>query len=164
MTRPIIARIPWVGLKSNIHTFPCSRSPNISFFSMSRVGRRHFISRSPELYAETQNGQGNYILKCAMILSKCTKKLIISLPGEKISEEDLHWYTRHRWLWAAHFIFGFDDDFNLTRISRFNEEKELSKRYVDFDLQQLVRVAVSVCEGAQSCALLSLGTCNIIIC
>ncbi|OQD85562.1 hypothetical protein PENSOL_c100G07758 [Penicillium solitum] len=34
---------------------------------MSRVGRRHFISRSPELYAETQNGQ-----------------------GEKISEEDLH--------------------------------------------------------------------------
>ncbi|CAI7624832.1 unnamed protein product [Penicillium palitans] len=65
-----------------------------------------------------------------MISSKRTKKLIVSLPGEKISEEDLHRYTRHRWL--------------------FNEEKELSKRYVDFDLQQLVRVAVSVCEGAQS--------------
>ncbi|KAJ6143525.1 Aminoglycoside phosphotransferase [Penicillium samsonianum] len=74
---------------------------------MSRLGRRHFISHSPELYAETQNGQ-----------------------GEKIPEEDLHRYTRHRWL--------------------FNEEKELSERYVEFDLEQLVQVAVSVCEGAQS--------------
>ncbi|KAJ5511951.1 Aminoglycoside phosphotransferase [Penicillium expansum] len=53
------------------------------------------------------------------------------LPGEKISRQALHRYTRHRWL--------------------FNEEKELSKRYVEFDLQQLLQVAVSVCEGAQFC-------------
>ncbi|KGO74645.1 Aminoglycoside phosphotransferase [Penicillium italicum] len=77
----------------------------MKFFSASRLGRQLC---SPELYAETQNGQ-----------------------DENISEEDLHRYTRHRWL--------------------FNEEKELSKRYVEFDLQQLVQVAISVCEGAQFC-------------
>lgn len=48
----------------------------------------------------------------------------------------------------------------MTQILRFNEEKELSKRYVEFDLQQLVQVAISSCEGAQSCVLLSLSTCN----
>ncbi|KAJ9322920.1 hypothetical protein DTO027B5_2962 [Paecilomyces variotii] len=50
---------------------------------------------------------------------------------EKISEEDLYRYTKHRWL--------------------FNEKNELSNRYVEFNLQQLIKVAVDTCNGAQSC-------------
>lgn len=40
-----------------------------------------------------------------------------------------------------------------SRHSRFNEQNELSKCYVKFNLQQLVKAAVNVCEGAQYCAL-----------
>ncbi|KAJ5508001.1 phosphotransferase enzyme family protein [Penicillium freii] len=57
---------------------------------------------------------------------------------EKASEEELFQYTRHRWL--------------------FNEKNELSNRYVKFNLQELVKVAVNACDGAQSCALSSLTT------
>ncbi|KKK16417.1 hypothetical protein ARAM_006369 [Aspergillus rambellii] len=35
--------------------------------------------------------------------------------------------------------------------SRFNEERELSKRYLKFNLQQLLNVAINVCDGAQYC-------------
>ncbi|BDD62159.1 hypothetical protein MAP00_007142 [Monascus purpureus] len=51
---------------------------------------------------------------------------------EKITEEDLFKHTRHRWL--------------------FNEREELSKRYVRFNLQQLINVAVKASKGAQYCA------------
>ncbi|PKY04219.1 hypothetical protein P168DRAFT_297132 [Aspergillus campestris IBT 28561] len=34
---------------------------------------------------------------------------------------------------------------------RFNEQRELSKRYVRFNLQHLLDVAVNVCEGARHC-------------
>ncbi|KZF21169.1 phosphotransferase enzyme family protein [Xylona heveae TC161] len=50
---------------------------------------------------------------------------------EKILEEVLFQYTRHRWL--------------------FNEKAELSKRYLKFNLQQLIGAAVNVCEGARCC-------------
>ncbi|KAL2808319.1 phosphotransferase enzyme family protein [Aspergillus granulosus] len=49
----------------------------------------------------------------------------------RILEDDLYRYTRHRWL--------------------FNEQTELSKRYLKFNLQGLIDVAVSVCEGARYC-------------
>lgn len=39
---------------------------------------------------------------------------------------------------------------------RFNEKNELSDRYVKFNLQELIKVAVKTCNGAQSCATLSL--------
>ncbi|OQE94820.1 hypothetical protein PENNAL_c0003G02277 [Penicillium nalgiovense] len=107
MAMQISSRISWANWKTNIHAFSYYRPQHMSFFASSRLGQ-HYVPRSPELYTETQNGK-----------------------DEKITEQDLHRYTRHRWL--------------------FNEEKELSNRYVDFDLQQLVRVAVDVCEGAQPC-------------
>ena len=54
-------------------------------------------------------------------------------PDEKISKEDaLYRYTRHRWL--------------------FNEQNELSRRYLKFDLQQLTDTAASVIDGARYCA------------
>ncbi|KAE8344995.1 kinase-like domain-containing protein [Aspergillus arachidicola] len=50
---------------------------------------------------------------------------------ERISEEDLYRYTRRRWL--------------------CNEQKELSKRYVRFDLQELIRAALDVSDGSRYC-------------
>lgn len=62
MTMRIISRIRWINWKSDTRVraraFPCSRAQNMSLFTTSRLGRRHC---SPELYAETQHGQGNYI-------------------------------------------------------------------------------------------------------
>ncbi|KAL3482146.1 kinase-like domain-containing protein [Aspergillus californicus] len=63
-----------------------------------------------------------------------TPELYVEKPNglEQVhSEEDLFRYTKHRWL--------------------FNEERELSKRYLKFDLQALVRVAVTACDGAHHC-------------
>lgn len=39
----------------------------------------------------------------------------------------------------------------FNRKPRFNEKNELSNRYVEFNLQQLIKVAVNTCNGAQSC-------------
>ncbi|KAL2815183.1 phosphotransferase enzyme family protein [Aspergillus granulosus] len=50
---------------------------------------------------------------------------------ERILEEDLYHYTRHRWL--------------------FNEQTELSKRHVWFNLWRLIDVAVNCCDGARYC-------------
>ncbi|OJJ37932.1 hypothetical protein ASPWEDRAFT_39644 [Aspergillus wentii DTO 134E9] len=50
---------------------------------------------------------------------------------ERVTEEDLYRYRKHRWL--------------------FNEQHELLKRYVKFNLQQLIKVAVGVSDGARSC-------------
>ncbi|OAX81715.1 hypothetical protein ACJ72_03935 [Emergomyces africanus] len=48
------------------------------------------------------------------------------------TEEDMFTYRRHRWL--------------------FNEKKELGRRYLHFDLQNLVKIAIDAAgEGAQSC-------------
>ncbi|KAE8155282.1 phosphotransferase enzyme family protein [Aspergillus avenaceus] len=61
-------------------------------------------------------------------------ELCIERPNgtyENIFEEELYRYTRHRWL--------------------FNEERELSKRYLRFNLQHLLDVALKVCEGARYC-------------
>ncbi|RAL10365.1 uncharacterized protein BO97DRAFT_471833 [Aspergillus homomorphus CBS 101889] len=52
-------------------------------------------------------------------------------PNEQICEEDLYKYTKHRWL--------------------YNEESELSKRYLKFNIQQLINVAITACDGASSC-------------
>ncbi|KAB8208105.1 phosphotransferase family protein [Aspergillus parasiticus] len=52
-------------------------------------------------------------------------------PYEHISEEDLYRHTRRRWL--------------------CNEQKELSKRYVRFDLQELIRAALDVSDGSRYC-------------
>ncbi|KAL2852073.1 phosphotransferase enzyme family protein, partial [Aspergillus pseudoustus] len=49
----------------------------------------------------------------------------------RISEHDLYKYTTHRWL--------------------SNEQSELSKRYLKFNLQGLIDVAVSACGGARYC-------------
>ncbi|CAP92165.1 hypothetical protein PCH_Pc13g10960 [Penicillium rubens Wisconsin 54-1255] len=74
MAMRIISRIPWTNCKSNIHAFSYSRPQHVSFFASSRLGQ-HYVPRSPELYTETKNGK-----------------------DEKITEEALHRYTRHRWL------------------------------------------------------------------
>ncbi|KAH7408181.1 phosphotransferase enzyme family protein [Phaeosphaeria sp. MPI-PUGE-AT-0046c] len=50
---------------------------------------------------------------------------------ESIVEADLYRYARHRWL--------------------RNEEEELAKRYLKFDLPHLLKEAVNVCKGAQHC-------------
>ncbi|KAK2805490.1 hypothetical protein FQN51_000316 [Onygenales sp. PD_10] len=51
---------------------------------------------------------------------------------ERAAVEDLFRYTRHRWI--------------------FNEEKEIARRYRQFDLQKLIDVAIDVAgDGAQSC-------------
>ncbi|KAF1921809.1 phosphotransferase enzyme family protein [Ampelomyces quisqualis] len=50
---------------------------------------------------------------------------------ERIPEMDLYRYTRQRWL--------------------MNEQEELAKRYLRFDLPQLLKEAVAVCKGAQHC-------------
>ncbi|KAH8434269.1 aminoglycoside phosphotransferase family protein [Aspergillus melleus] len=50
---------------------------------------------------------------------------------ETISEDELYRYSRHRWL--------------------LNEQNELSKRYVRFNLQRLIEVALNVCDGARNC-------------
>ncbi|PYH85352.1 phosphotransferase enzyme family protein [Aspergillus uvarum CBS 121591] len=50
---------------------------------------------------------------------------------ERIPEDDLYRYTRHRWL--------------------FNEPRELSKRYLKFNLRQLIDVAVNARNGARYC-------------
>ena len=49
---------------------------------------------------------------------------------------------------------------NLTENSRFNEKNELLSRYVEFNLQQLIKVAVNTCNGAQSCAIVSLDSAS----
>ncbi|KAF7617594.1 hypothetical protein AFLA_006510 [Aspergillus flavus NRRL3357] len=54
-------------------------------------------------------------------------------PYEHISEEDLYRYMRRRWL----------------RIPGCDEQKELSKRYVRFDLQELIRTALDVSDGSR---------------
>ncbi|KAH8727686.1 phosphotransferase enzyme family protein [Phaeosphaeriaceae sp. PMI808] len=51
--------------------------------------------------------------------------------NESIPEADLYRYTCQRWL--------------------KNEQRELEKRYLKFNLPQLLKEAVSVCKGAQSC-------------
>ncbi|KAL2849691.1 kinase-like domain-containing protein [Aspergillus pseudodeflectus] len=49
----------------------------------------------------------------------------------RIPEDALYKYTRHRWL--------------------VDEQNELSKRYLKFNLRGLIDVAVGVCEGARYC-------------
>lgn len=35
----------------------------------------------------------------------------------------------------------------------FDEQKELSERYVKFNVQELMKAAINVCEGATNCGL-----------
>lgn len=37
--------------------------------------------------------------------------------------------------------------------NRYNEQKRLAERYVKFNLQELMKIAVNFCEGATNCKL-----------
>ncbi|KAJ5941369.1 phosphotransferase enzyme family protein [Penicillium verrucosum] len=80
----------------------------MKFFSYLWSGGRGPPGRKPDLYLERPDGL-----------------------NERICEEDLYRYTKHRWL--------------------FNEGSHLSQRYLKFNLQQLIRVAIDSCDGAHYC-------------
>lgn len=44
----------------------------------------------------------------------------------------------------------------ISPIHSFNEEFQLSNRYVKFNLEELVKTPVNTCDGAKSCTVLSL--------
>lgn len=69
-------------------------SQNMRFFSYFRPDGRQTTVRNPEFYLERQNGPGEFfwsrLINCQVI--------DIVLIEQRISEEDLYRYTRHRWL------------------------------------------------------------------
>ena len=70
---------------------------------------------------------------------------------EDIPEADLYRYTRHRWVYVCgNLVSG-----HVCWLVRYNEAYNLSQRYVRFDLQELVRIAVKATyeEGARRCML-----------
>ncbi|KAJ0419544.1 kinase-like domain-containing protein [Aspergillus carlsbadensis] len=83
--------------------------PQMRFVSYFWPGARQATATpDPEIYLEKQSGL-----------------------EQRISEQDLYRYIRHRWL--------------------FNEKRELSKRYLKYNLPELLNVAVNVCDGARYC-------------
>ncbi|KAK0106136.1 hypothetical protein ONS95_004638 [Cadophora gregata] len=70
---------------------------------------------------------------------------------EEIPEEELYRYTRNRWM---HVLCPFSpSNIILLTWHRYNESTQLAGRYLKFNLQELVKVAVTALssEGARYC-------------
>lgn len=131
-----MSRTPRIFLKRAIVQLysinsPCRQPQNMRFFSLFRSGGRQPGPQPPELCIERPDGKGTWTFVNIYFALDDWMANTGVLDGKIFKEEDLYRYTRHRWL--------------------FNEENELSKRYLRFNLRQLIDTAVSVIDGARYC-------------
>lgn len=134
----------WLSIYRTI-AYQYIRPSTVATFATS-IERQRANRAMPLLSAERSNGTCMY---CASSLFR-----ILMFAVEDIPEEELYRYTRNRWMHVWRSLF-----FELCALTltwhRYNESVQLSERYLKFDLQQLLKAAVtavsSESEGARYC-------------